>query len=188
MDIADKYIAKSGKFKGLKDCGDTWRDLYRKGGEDLLREYSAHMTTEHNYFRGEPDDGFMKRLCMVVTRIYLTEEEAWYFAFKRLPPSERCYLAFNKHCPEDLLEAIWFGDYLKLDGTPDPDAVAGHAYFNNYRKALSVYARRPDIRANSSRAVRKIYDYSLRYEGIVPLGDEQNYSVPDIEKIIKILI
>jgi len=52
MDIADKYLAKAGKFKGLKDCGVNWHDLYLKGGEDLLREFSAYMTTEYDIFFG----------------------------------------------------------------------------------------------------------------------------------------
>ena len=183
MDIADKYIARSGKFKGLKECGISWHDLYLKGGEDLLREFSAYMSTQHDFFGSEQDNGFMKRLCIVLTRLHLTEEQAWYFSFKRLPPTKRLFLAFNKHCPESVLEAIWFGDYYNVDGTPDPDAVSGCAFFNNYRKALAIYARRPDIRAKMSRGLRSLYDFSLSREGITPLGDERNYSGPDIRKL-----
>jgi len=183
MDIADKYLAKTGKFKGLKDCGITWRDLYLNGGEDLLREFSAYMSNQHDLFGQESDYGFMRRLCIVVTRLHLTEEQAWYFASTRLPPSERCYLAYNKHGPESVLEDIWFGDYYNVDGSPDPEAVSGCAFFNNYRKALAIYARRPDIRAKMARGLRLLYDFSLSHEGITPLGDERNYFVSDIGKV-----
>ena len=65
MDIADKYIAKSGKFKGLKDCGVTWHDLYLKGGEDLLREFSAYMSNQHDLFGQESSEWFNKMPCAV---------------------------------------------------------------------------------------------------------------------------
>jgi hypothetical protein len=59
MKFGDEFRAKRGKFKGLNDEPDTWRDLYKKGGEDLLREYAQHMLTEHDFFAKEPDGGFM---------------------------------------------------------------------------------------------------------------------------------
>ena len=171
-DINERFRAKRGKFKGLEDDGDTWRMLYKNGGEDLLREYSEHMLTEHDYFAKQPDAGFMSRLTMVVASIWLRPEEFWYYAFKRFSEQDRYFLSGNKHCPEDLLEAIWIGNYRNMDGSPRPDAVASCAYFNNYRKALSIYARRPDLRKVLSKWLKDQYEYSLRREGIIPLPDD----------------
>ncbi|MEI6398265.1 MAG: hypothetical protein WCO71_05810 [Pseudomonadota bacterium] len=170
-DINERFKAKSGKFNGLGDDGDTWRMLYKKGGEDLLREYSEHMLTEHDYFAKQADAGFMSRLTMVVQSIWLPPERFWYYAFKRFSEQDRYFISGNKHCPEDLLEAIWIGDYRHVDNTPDPSAVAVCAYFNNYRKALSIYARRPDLRYVLSKRMRIQYEYSLRREGIIPVPD-----------------
>jgi hypothetical protein len=171
-DIKERYTAKRGKFKGLGDNGDTWRMLYKKGGEDFLREYSEHMLTEHDYFAKHPDAGFMSRLTMVVASIWLRPEQFWYYTFKRFSERDRHFLSGNKYCPEDLLEAIWIGDYFSGDGTPDPSAVAVCAYFNNYRKALSIYARRPDLRYVLSKPMRSQYEYSLKREGIFSIPDD----------------
>ena len=171
-DINERFKAKSGKFNGLGDDGDTWRMLYKKGGEDLLREYSEHMLTEHDYFAKQADAGFMSRLTMVVASIWLRTEEFWYYAFKRFSEQDRYFISGNKHCPEDLLEAIWIGNYLDVDGNPRPEAVASCAYFNNYRKALSIYARRPDLRKVLSKGLRDQYEYSLRREGIIQIPDD----------------
>jgi hypothetical protein len=170
-DIRERYTAKSGKFKGLRDHGDTWRMLYKKGGEELLREYSKHMLTENGIAANRPDGGFMGRLCIVLESIWLSPEQFWYYALKRLSVQERYFLSGNKHCPEELLEAIWIGDYRAVDGSPEPDAVAACAYFNNYKKALSIYARRPDLRKILRPVLRELYEYSLRRQGIIPLED-----------------
>ena len=177
-DINEHYKAKSGKFNGLGDDGDTWKMLYKKGGEDLLREYSEHMLTEHDYFAKQTDAGFMSRLTIVVQSIWLPPERFWYYAFKRFSEQGRYFISGNKHCPEDLLEAIWVGNYLDVDGNPKPDAVAACAYFNNYWKALSIYARRPDLRYILRKCMRDQYEYSLRREGIIPIQDDAvNFSL-----------
>ena len=182
-DIIDRFRAKRGKFKGLRDNGDTWRALYKEGGEDLLREYSEHMLTEHDYFAEHPDAGFMSRLTMVVASIWLRPEQFWYYTFKRFSERDRHFLSGNKHCPEDLLEAIWIGGYYSGDGTPDPGAAAVCAYFNNYKKALSIYARRPDLRYVLSKSMRIQYEYSLRRESIVPIPDDSLDFRSDLGKV-----
>ena len=172
-DINERFKAKRGKFKGLNDDPDTWRMLYKKGGEELLREYAEHMLTEHDFFAKRPDAGFMGRLCLVLESIWLSRDQFWYYAFERLSENDRYFLSGNKHCPEDLLETIWIGNYYSsYDGTPRPDAVACCAYFNNYRKALSIYARRPDLRYVLCKAMRAQYEYSLKREGIIPIPDD----------------
>ena len=171
-DINERFRAKRGKFKGLEDDGDTWRMLYKNGGEDLLREYSEHMLTEHDFFAKQSDAGFMSRLCIVLASIKLTPEQFWYFAFKKLSEPDRYFLCINKHCPEELIEALWIGDYYSGDGTSDPEAVAAGAYFNNYWKALSIYGRRPDLRTVVGKAMRGLYEYSLKREGITAVDDD----------------
>jgi len=171
-DIRERFTAKRGKFKGLKDDPDTWRALYKKGGEDLLREYAENMMTEHDFFAHRADAGLMDRLCLVLASIWMSPGQFWYFAFKKLSEPDRYFLCINKHCPEDLIEALWIGDYYSGDGTSDPEAVAAGAYFNNYKKALSIYARRPDLRAVVGKAMRSLYEYSLRREGIIPVPDD----------------
>jgi len=171
-DIIERFRAKRGKFKGLRDNGDTWRMLYKKGGEELLREFAEHMLTEHDYYSKHQDGGFMIRLTMVVQSIWLPPQRFWYYAFKKFSEQDRYFISGNKHCPEDLLEAIWIGNYLDVDGNPRPEAVASCAYFNNYRKALSIYARRPDLRHILSKFMRDLYEYSLRREGIIPIPDD----------------
>jgi len=183
MYVSGKFTAKRGRFKGLNDDLDTWRDLYTSGGEELLREYSEHMLTVHDFFAKKPDAGFMSRLCIVLTAIWLSPEQFWHFAFERLSERNRYFLCLNKHCPEDLIEAIWIGDYYCGDGTSDPDAVAAGAYFNNYRKALSIYAGRPDLRYVLDEALRKQYEFSLRYEGIVPIPDDVVNLGRDVRKL-----
>lgn len=182
MIITGKYTAKRGKFRGLNDDPNTWRMLYKKGGEVLLREYADHMLTEHDFFAKRPDAGFMGRLCLVLESIWLSPEQFWYFAFKRLSEQNRYFLSGNKHCPEDILEAIWIGDYRHVDNSPDPSAVAVCAYFNNYRKALSIYARRPDLRYVLSKRMQIQYEYSLRREGIIPVQDKSFDLGLDIRK------
>ncbi len=178
-DIIERFRAKRGKFKGLRDNGDTWQMLYKNGGEELLREFAEHMLTEHDYYAKQHDGGFMSRLTMVVESIWLPPERFWYYAFKRFSEQDRYFLSGNKHCPEDLLESIWIGNYYSsYDGTPRPDAVACCAYFNNYRKALSIYARRPDLRYVLCKSMRAQYQYSLKREGIIPIPDESvNFSL-----------
>ena len=183
MKFGDEFRAKRGKFKGLNDDPDTWRDLYKKGGEDLLREYAVHMLTEHDFFAKEADGGFMSRLIIVISSIQLSPERYWYYAFKRFSEQERDLLAGNKYLPEELIEAIWIGDYHTVDGKPEPDSVAGWAYFNNYKKALSIYGRRPDLRKVLSKELREQYEYSLRREGIVPLPDDSVDLGSDVRKL-----
>ncbi len=172
MVITGRFTAKRGKFKGLNDDPNTWRALYKKGGEDLLREYSEHMLTEHDFFAKRPESGFIDRLCIVIGSIWLPPETFWYYAFKRFSEQDRYFLSGNKHCPEDLLEAIWIGNYCNVDGSPRPEAVASCAYFNNYKKALSIYARRPDLRKVLSKWLRDQYKYSLKREGLIPIPDD----------------
>jgi len=173
MVITGKFTAKRGKFKGLNDDPDTWRMLYKKGGEELLREYAEHMLTEHDFFAHRADSGLMDRLCLVLASIWMSPDQFWYFAFKKLSEPDRYFLCINKHCPEELIEALWIGDYYcTYDGTPNPDAVASGAYFSNYRKALSIYARRPDLRAVVGKAMRSLYEYSLKREGIIAVADD----------------
>jgi hypothetical protein len=125
----------------------------------------------------------MGRLCLVLESIWLSPEQFWYFAFKRLSENDRYFLSGNMHCPEDLLEAIWIGNYhCAYDGTPRPDAVACCAYFNNYRKALSIYARRPDLRNVLCKTMRTQYEYSLKREGIIPIPDDAVDQIPYIQK------
>jgi hypothetical protein len=172
MKFGDEFRAKRGKFKGLNDEPDTWRDLYKKGGEDLLREYAEHMLTEHDFFAKEADGGFLSRLTIVVSTVWLSEEQFWYYAFKRVLERNRFILAGNKYVSEEFIEAIWIGNYLNADGTPYPDAAACCAYFNNYKKALSIYVRRPDLRRIVTKEMRVQFEYSLRREGIIPVPDD----------------
>jgi hypothetical protein len=182
-DVKYRYTAKRGKFKGLLDEPETWRMLYKNGGEDLLREYAEHMQTEHDFFADRPDAGFKGRLCLVLESIWLSPEQFWHYAFKSLTERERYYLSGNKHCPENLLEAIWIGDYRHVDGSPKPYAVANCAYFNNYRKALSIYARRPELRVVVQKPMRDLYEYSLKYEGITLFDDHTIYRDLNMRKI-----
>ena len=160
MDIEDKFTAKAGKFKGLKDCGITWHDLYLKGGEDLLREFSAYMSTQHDFFGSEQDNGFLKRLCIVATRLHLTEEQAWYFAFKRLPSSQRFFLAVNKHCPEAVIEATAALKRAELQAT-NSGAVTGSN--ETIRKAQLAEITLPEneaLTATQKNERRAHFDYN----------------------------
>ena len=111
MRFGDEFRAKRGKFKGLNDEPDAWRDLYKKGGEELLREYAEHMLTEHDFFANRPDAGFIGRLKIVASTIQLSPEQYLYYAFKRLPEEVRYVMAGNKYVSEEFIEAIWIGGY-----------------------------------------------------------------------------
>jgi hypothetical protein len=181
--ISEEYTAKKGKFKGLHDGLDTWVDLFHRGGESLLREFAGHMATEHDFFAKHDDAGFVRRLCAVVSSVRLTADQFWYYAFKRLNEPDRYFVAANRHCPEDLLEAIWIGNYVKVDGTPDPGGVAAVAFLSNHRKALSIYARRPDLRYVVEPFVRELYEFALTRKGIIPLEDNDVDGLKGVRKV-----
>ena len=178
----NRFIAKSGKFKGLKDDLVAWRDLFLKGGEALLQEFSDHMRTEHDFFAKELDGGFTIRICIVASVTHLTDTQFWHYALKGLPAKSRFFLAFNRHCPEEILETIWIGDYYRKSGVRDQSAVARPAFFNNYKKALFIYARRPDLRDVVEPYVRRLYESSLVDEGISLLSEPVFYGCHNFRK------
>ena len=133
-------------FSNFDDSVLTWVQLFNVGGERLLYEFSESVRASSQYFRYEPDGGFLKRLIIASSKAKLSEREFWDYGVVKFPEKNRPDLVSNRGCPPKLIEYLWIGNYKDASGRPIPDVVAWRALIHHTHVGLDIYSRHPEWR------------------------------------------
>lgn len=156
------------KYLKMQDDFETWRLVFREGGEELLREYAERVHDPKRGFGDCREYAYKRRLVSAASHELKTEAE-FFLIMDKIPERIRYLLLDNPNCTEAVIEALWIGNYTDGMGNPASDIAAGTAYYHNHHKAVEVYRRRPDLRHVVSPAYHRLYLQALRREGKVPL-------------------
>ena len=145
----------------IDDSSHTWAEVYKTLGEEGLLEFSKEHHNPARCIGKTVEEAFMFRLAAAASKLPLSHDEFYRIASK-LPEDLRPFLVDNKDCPESLIEDLWVGNYFNAAGVSRPSQVITYAFYNNHYKMISIYARRPDLRAHVSEYMRRMTESSLK--------------------------
>lgn len=192
MGGADKWnererFMKIEKYLKMLDDFETWRLVFREGGEELLREYSERVHDPERGLGTCREYAYKRRLVSAASHELKTEAE-FFLIMDKIPERLRYLLLDNPNCTEAVIEALWIGNYTDRMGNPSPDIAAGTAYYHNHHKAVEVYRRRPDLRHVVSPAYHRLYLRALKREGKFPLQADANQIFEEIDGAVNTFV
>lgn len=153
------------EFSNHKDSRETWAEIYRKGGEPLLRQWSKSAFAQSRQWVEEEGLEFHHglRLFQALTIVGAPDDEVIPF-LQIIPFNFRPYLLHNPNCGLQLIEILWHGPYKLLDGSEISDSGAMNAFVHHYDLAMHVFRTRPDLVQKLSPFVYDLFCFAAARE------------------------
>lgn len=149
-------------FLNREDAVETWADIYRSGGEPLLRDWSKYAFSKG---WGWCEDKGMEyhhglRLYLTFNHIEADDDEVLKF-IHLIPQNCHPHCIDNPNAGVKLISALWVGTYHDADGDLMPDAVPMTAFLSHYHEALYIFRTRPDLAATLEPDMKRLYTYCV---------------------------
>lgn len=167
------------KLLGSENLGDlddgesTWAMLYTSGGWPLIEEYSK-VVKDPKIKVDPPQQAIERRYWTGAAHAAKSDLELWDLVDK-IPILYAYELVKNPHCCEAIIEEMWIGPYVYLNGDSDPYLLVCCAFFNHYQKVRNIFIRRPDLRIHVPPPFRAAIFLRLSLDGIYINDSNDNY-------------